>query len=187
MQHESDGYTNCNWCSCYSIHRIGISNKRLRNKRTNGDHPKYRIIEIDQNTEKNPEDFRRLSETQNTARNYRLTLVWNIQGGVTIIIIIDSLKVFVYHSGLNNYKSLQVYWNVLTNRSNNVVACIVAFLYLMSRFSSRFPPKILVSFQILQLLLVSPSTQSSAESSAVLAKSYYLFIYFCFFALNTEA
>ena len=39
---------------------------------TNGDYS----IKTGQNTEKSPEDFRRLAVTQIPVRNYRLTLVW---------------------------------------------------------------------------------------------------------------
>ena len=35
----------------------------LGHKRTSGDHPNYYIIEIGQNTEKSPEDLRRLAVT----------------------------------------------------------------------------------------------------------------------------
>ena len=40
---------------------------------TSGDHPKYSIAVIGQNTEKSPVDVRRL--TQTSVRNYQLTLV----------------------------------------------------------------------------------------------------------------
>ena len=48
---------------------------RLENKRTSGDHPDYSIIKIGQNTEKSPEDLRRLAVTQTLNRNHHLTLV----------------------------------------------------------------------------------------------------------------
>ena len=41
--------------------KIGKDTGRLRNKSTSGDHPKYIIVEIDQNTEKSPGDLRRLA------------------------------------------------------------------------------------------------------------------------------
>ena len=47
----------------------------LRNKRTSGNHPKYIIIKIGQNTEKSPEDLRRLAVTQTPVRNHQLRLV----------------------------------------------------------------------------------------------------------------
>ena len=44
--------------------------------RTRGDHPKYSIIENGQNTEKGPEDLRRLAVTQTPVKNYQLKLMW---------------------------------------------------------------------------------------------------------------
>ena len=58
VEHESDGSTNCNWCSWYNQQRIGIRTGGLGNKRMNGDHPNYSITEIVQNTEKSPGDLR---------------------------------------------------------------------------------------------------------------------------------
>ena len=37
--------------------KIGTGIGGLGNKRTSGDHPKYSIVEIGQNTEKSPEDL----------------------------------------------------------------------------------------------------------------------------------
>ena len=45
VEHESDVYTNCDWCSCYSHRRIIKVTGGLGNKRTSGDHPNYYIIE----------------------------------------------------------------------------------------------------------------------------------------------
>ena len=67
MEHESDGNTNCNWCTCYSHQRIGTGTGGLGNK-TNGDHPNYSIIKISQNTKKSPGDLRRLAVTQDSSR-----------------------------------------------------------------------------------------------------------------------
>ncbi len=75
MEHESDGDTNCNWRARYSHKGIDKKNGRLVNKRMNGDHPNYSIIEIDQNTEKSPGDLRRLALTQTPVENHQLTLV----------------------------------------------------------------------------------------------------------------
>ena len=63
VEHESDVYTNCNWCSWYSHQRIDTRTGGLEDKRTNRDHPNYCIIEIGQNTEKSPRDLRRLDAT----------------------------------------------------------------------------------------------------------------------------
>ena len=63
MEHESDVYTNYNWCSWYIHRRIIKMTGGLRNKGMSGDHPNYCIIEIGQNTEKSPGDLGRLGET----------------------------------------------------------------------------------------------------------------------------
>ena len=41
-----------------------------------GDHPNYCIIEIGQNTEKSPEDLRRLAVIQTPVKDHQLTLMW---------------------------------------------------------------------------------------------------------------
>ena len=63
MEHESDVFTNCNWCSLYSHQRINKETQGLANKRTSGDHPNYCIIEIGQNTEKSTGDLKSLIVT----------------------------------------------------------------------------------------------------------------------------
>ena len=75
MEHESDGDTNCNWCSKYSHQRIGTGTGGHGNKRTSRDHSNYNIIKNSQNTEKSPRDSRRLAVTQTPPGNNRLTLV----------------------------------------------------------------------------------------------------------------
>ena len=74
MEHESDGDTNCSWCTRYSHQRFGIGIGGLGNKRTSGDHSDYNIVKIGQNTEKSPGDLRRFAVTQTPVRNHRLTL-----------------------------------------------------------------------------------------------------------------
>ena len=64
VEHESDVYTNYNWCYLYSHQRIHKETGELGNKRTSGDHPNYLIVEIDQNTEKSPGYLRKLALTQ---------------------------------------------------------------------------------------------------------------------------
>ena len=71
-----DGDNNCNWCAWYSHQRIDKGTGGFGNKRTSGDHPNYSIIEIDQNTEKSPGDFRRFSVTKNPMINHQLALAW---------------------------------------------------------------------------------------------------------------
>ena len=41
VEHESDVYANCNWCSWYSRRRIIKGTRGLGKKRTSGDHPNY--------------------------------------------------------------------------------------------------------------------------------------------------
>ena len=72
MKHKDDGDTNCNWCTRNNLQRIGKGTGRLRNQRTNGDHPVYSVIKIGQNTEKCPGDLRRLAVTQTPVKNYQL-------------------------------------------------------------------------------------------------------------------
>ena len=46
VEHESNDYTNCNWCFWYSHQRIIKISEGLGNKWTCGDHPHYCIIEM---------------------------------------------------------------------------------------------------------------------------------------------
>ena len=73
LEHESDNDTNCNWCTQYRHQKIGTGTGRLGNKKTSGDHPNYRIAEINQNTKNSPGDLRRLAVT--SVENHLLTLV----------------------------------------------------------------------------------------------------------------
>ena len=77
MEHKSEGETNYNLCSWYSLQRIDAETGGLGNKKSRGDHANYSIIEIDQNTEKSPGDLGGLAvtQTQTPVRNYWLTLV----------------------------------------------------------------------------------------------------------------
>ena len=54
---------------------IGTGTGVLENKRTSGDYPNYRIVEIGQNTENSPGDLRTLAVTQNPEENYQLVMV----------------------------------------------------------------------------------------------------------------
>ena len=73
--HESNSYTNCNWCSWYSHRRINKGTGELGNKRMSGDHLNYSIIEIGQNAEKSPGDSRRLVNTQTPMKDRQSTLM----------------------------------------------------------------------------------------------------------------
>ena len=48
----------------------------LENKRMNGDHLNYYVIEISQNTEKSLGDLRRLAVTWTPVKDYQLTMMW---------------------------------------------------------------------------------------------------------------
>ena len=56
MEYEGDGDTNFNSCTRYSQSTIGTGTGELENKRTRGDHPNFRIVEIGQKSKKSPED-----------------------------------------------------------------------------------------------------------------------------------
>ena len=75
MVHENNSVTNCNWCAWYSHQRFGTGTGGLRNKRTIGNLLKYSIVEISQNTEKSPENLRRLAVTQTPVKSHQLMLV----------------------------------------------------------------------------------------------------------------
>ena len=82
MEHESEGDTNYYYWAQYSHKRIGSGTGGLGNKRTSENHQISCIIKIDQNTEKSPEDLRRLAVSQTPGRNNQLTLVWKTFQGV---------------------------------------------------------------------------------------------------------
>ena len=75
VKHESDVYTNRNWCFWYSHQRIIKGTGGLGNKRSSGNYPNYYIIEIDQNTEKSPGYLRTLVVTQTPVKDHQLTLM----------------------------------------------------------------------------------------------------------------
>ena len=90
MEHDSDGDTN--WSTWNNTQRIGKITGRLGNKKS-GDHQDYSIINIGQNTEKSPEDLRKLAVTETSEENHQLTLVCKTLQGV-IMKIYKSLRVF---------------------------------------------------------------------------------------------
>ena len=57
------------------IGALGTVTGGLGNKRTSGDHQDYSIVEIGQNTEKSPEDLRRLAVIQTPVKNHQQTLM----------------------------------------------------------------------------------------------------------------
>ena len=82
MKHKSDGDTNCNWYARYSHQRISTRTGGYGNKRTSRDHSNSNIVDVGQNTEKNPGDLRSLAVTQSPVKNHQLTLLWKILKGV---------------------------------------------------------------------------------------------------------
>ena len=69
MENENDDDINCDWCTWYSHQRIDIGTGGCGSKKTSGDHPNYSIVEISQNTKKNPGDLSRLAVTQTPVEN----------------------------------------------------------------------------------------------------------------------
>ena len=74
MGHEGDGDTNCCWWTRNDPQKIDKGAGSVGNGRNNRNHPNCSIIEIDQNTQKNPGDLRKLTVTQTRMKNYQLTL-----------------------------------------------------------------------------------------------------------------
>ena len=64
MEHESDEFTNCDWCFWHSNKRIIKGCGGFGSWRTSGDHPNDSNTEDSQNTEKSPRNLRRLAVTQ---------------------------------------------------------------------------------------------------------------------------
>ena len=75
MEREGDGDTNCRWCTWNNPQRNGEVTGRLGNKKPRGDHLKYNIIMIVQNTGKSPEDLSRLNIPQTPGKTHQLMLV----------------------------------------------------------------------------------------------------------------
>ena len=63
MEHESHDDTNCNWSARNTYQSIGAVTRRLGNMRASGDHLNFSIVEIIQNTGKNPGSFWRHTAT----------------------------------------------------------------------------------------------------------------------------
>ena len=75
MEHESDNYTNPDWCFWYSHQRIIKGTGWFGNKKISGDHPNYYIIENGLITEKSPADLR-LALSQTPVKDHQLTPMW---------------------------------------------------------------------------------------------------------------
>ena len=70
VKHESDDYSNGNWCSWYSYQTIGTG---TGNKRTSRNHLNYSVVKTGQNTEKSPEELMKLAVTPQI--DHQLTLM----------------------------------------------------------------------------------------------------------------
>ena len=76
LEHESDGYTICNWCTLYSHRRMFTGTGGLENKRTIEDHPNNSIFKICQNTEKSPGDSGEKPSANVGVNNFQYTNTW---------------------------------------------------------------------------------------------------------------
>ena len=75
MEHESDDYTNRDWCFRYSNLRTIKGTEGLGSWRTSGDYPNYSMVENGQITEKSPGDLRRFAVTQTALTDHQLKLM----------------------------------------------------------------------------------------------------------------
>ena len=75
MEHENDGYTNCNWGFLSSPKTIGERTVGLGNKKTRRENPIYNIAEIGLNTKKSPSGLRRLLVTKTPVKDHLLSLI----------------------------------------------------------------------------------------------------------------
>ena len=109
MEHESDVYTNHDWCSWYSHQRINKGTGGLRNKKTSGDHSNYCIIEISQNTEESPGDIEETCcHSDSRERPSTLADVKNSQGVIIMISITTGALVTVTKGLVKGFEELEV-------------------------------------------------------------------------------
>ena len=71
----TDSDISSDWCTRNNPQRLGKGILRLGNKWTSGNHPVYCIVKIGQNTEKTPQDLKRLAFTQNPVKKPHIFLV----------------------------------------------------------------------------------------------------------------
>ena len=57
------------------LNMIGTGAEEIGNKKTNGDHPNYSIVDISQTIKRSPGDLRRLAVTQTPVKNHQLMLM----------------------------------------------------------------------------------------------------------------
>ena len=68
MENEGNNYTNCNWCVWNSNYTITKGTVGLGSWWGSGEHPNYYIIDNGKNTEKSPEDLRRLAHSDSSEK-----------------------------------------------------------------------------------------------------------------------
>ena len=74
MEHENDSDTIYYWCSLKDRQRLGKPTGIPGNRRMCRDHPICCVVEIGQNTERNPGDLRRFVLTQTSLKDLELML-----------------------------------------------------------------------------------------------------------------
>ena len=116
LEHESDGDTDCNWCSWFSHQRICTRTRGFGNNRTSGINPNYSIANIDQNTEKSPGDLRRLAVSQTPVKDHRLMLMWKTLKGVKIITMRSARIVRKVLETWGDLLSLKLQWKTISLR-----------------------------------------------------------------------
>ena len=75
MEYEGDSDTNCSLCARNDPQILGNGAGRIWKRRTSRDHQNYSIINIRQNTEEMPGNFKRLDVTQTLVQDHQQTLV----------------------------------------------------------------------------------------------------------------
>ena len=57
MEHEGNGDTNYNWCTCNGPQGLGKGSRKVGSRRTNRENSAYSIVRIAKNTEKRHGDL----------------------------------------------------------------------------------------------------------------------------------
>ena len=109
MEHESDDYINCNWCSWHSNQKMGTMSGGLGKNGTGGDCLNCSIVDFGQNTEKSPGDLKILPFSQTPAEKHQLTLMWRTlneknNNHDTDLVIIDNNKKNLPYNGFCRFR-----------------------------------------------------------------------------------
>ena len=124
MEHESDDYTNRDWCIRYCNLRTIKGTGGLSSWRASWDHPNYSIDENGQNTEKSSGHLRILAVTQTPVKDHQLTLTWktlcnnNNNNKNTLYRLILGLKKNAMYLSRSYHKRT-------SNRGNSLSKCTV--------------------------------------------------------------